>query len=142
MSPPPHTSPAPHLSGAALSPRPASGEPSPRSSQLLQEASEVEAAVLQLHSKVHDLETRLSRASGDASGAMELSLQLSGCQQQLEEKSRLLYALQERLAGGGGGGGGGEVWGGGGGGGGVWGGGGGGGGGGDVWGGGWGRVAD
>ncbi len=62
------------------------------------EAEQLEAELLVLHSKIHELESRLARIGEQEDFAVELTVQLSAYQQQLEEKSKRLARLQSTQA--------------------------------------------
>ena len=61
-------------------------------------AGHLEHDVMALHSMIRDVETRISEVGSDEDAILELTVQLSTYQQQLDEKKRRLYALQQTAA--------------------------------------------
>lgn len=73
--------------------------PSSTNSELLQEASQLEGEILGLHAKVHQIESQLILSGEDERVAVELTMQLSSYQQQLDERGRRLLTIQQSLQG-------------------------------------------
>lgn len=73
--------------------------PSSTNSELLQEASQLEGEILGLHTKVHQIESQLILSGEDERVALELTMQLSSYQQQLDDRGRRLLAIQQSLQG-------------------------------------------
>ena len=73
--------------------------PSSTNSELLQEASQLEGEILGLHTKVHQIESQLILSGEDERVALELTMQLSSYQQQLDERGRRLLTIQQSLQG-------------------------------------------
>lgn len=65
--------------------------------QAVSQAEQLEVEILALHSNIHEVESRLACSGGNEDLAVELTVQLSSYQQQLEDKSRRLAAVQQRL---------------------------------------------
>ncbi len=64
--------------------------------QQASQAEQLEAEILALHSKIHELESRLAHLGGHEDFAVELTVQLSSYQQELEDKSRKLATVQHK----------------------------------------------
>ena len=73
--------------------------PSSTNSEFLQEASQLEGEILGLHAKVHQIESQLILSGEDERVALELTMQLSSYQQQLDERGRRLLTIQQSLQG-------------------------------------------
>ena len=68
--------------GPALSPTPE------------QEAGQLEEELLQLHSRIRELESQLAAVGGDEGAALQITIALSSYEQKAEEKRRRLDTLQ------------------------------------------------
>ena len=59
-----------------------------------QEVGQLEAELVQLHSRIQELEAQLAAVGEDEGAALQVTIALSSCELQVEEKRRRLAALQ------------------------------------------------
>ena len=59
-----------------------------------QEAGRLEEELLQLHARIQELEAQLAAVGGDEGAALQVTIALSSCEHEVEEKRRRLSVLQ------------------------------------------------